>query len=406
MNPLRLGGWGLKLRVQNLRSRSELEIINGRENGKYGETYRFRPRRFPYSSIVVDGYSGYFSLQSLHWLSRNNVPVFVMNFDGSIISSILPPASIKADLRAAQFRACADPAKKFAIANCIVQAKIARSLQVLDWLAQRYDIEREVRLTKHEALKLPKASVVGQLRIVEGRVALRYWEAFKKALPEWLDFQGRMTSSHQNNASDPFNAALNYGYGFLEGECRMAINAVGLEPAVGFLHDVSDYQTKESLAYDLQEPFRWLVDLSVIQAFESKTLELHDFYFTGEDYRYRFEVETKRRFIEVLRERFNSGVKYKGRVLKWDTVIEQKTNELGRFLLGKLSTPDFTEPAPVLERTDSRRVREAILGLSQSEAREHGIGKSTLHYLRRNARGDHAFRVRSNVRKKLETLQV
>jgi CRISPR-associated protein Cas1 len=50
-----------------------------------------------------------------------------------------------------------------------------------------------------------------------------------------------MTSSHQNNASDPFNAALNYGYGFLEGECRMAINAVGLEPAIGFLHDSSDY---------------------------------------------------------------------------------------------------------------------------------------------------------------------
>jgi CRISPR-associated protein Cas1 len=56
----------------------------------------------------------------------------------------------------------------------------------------------------------------------------------------------------------------------------MSINAVGLEPAVGFLHDFSDYQTKESIAYDLQEPFWWLVDLSVIQAFESKILELHD----------------------------------------------------------------------------------------------------------------------------------
>ena len=65
---------------------------------------------------------------------------------------------------------------------------------------------------------------------------------------------------------------LNYGYGFLEGECRKAINAVGLEPSVGFLHDFSDYQTKQSLAYDLQEPFRWLVDLSVIQAFESGLL--------------------------------------------------------------------------------------------------------------------------------------
>ena len=89
----------------------------------------------------------------------------------------------------------------------------------------------------------------------------------------------------------------------------------------------------------------------MIQAFESKTLELHDFYFT-DDYRYRFEPDAKR-FIEVLRERFNSGVNYRGRVLKWDTVIEQKANELGRFLVGKLSTPNFTEPAPVLERMGS-----------------------------------------------------
>lgn len=133
---------------------------------------------------------------------------------------------------------------------------------------------------------------------------------------------------------------------------------------------------------------------------------MHDFYFTGEDYRYRFELEAKLRFIEVLRERFNSGVKYNGRVLKWDTVIEQKTNELGRLRVGKLSTPDFTEPAPVLERTDRRSVRKAILGLSQSEARKRGIGKSTLHYLRRNARGDSAFSVHSNVREKLKTLQV
>jgi hypothetical protein len=52
-----------------------------------------------------------------------------------------------------------------------------------------------------------------------------------------------MTSSHQNNARDPVNADLNYGYGFLEGECRHAISAVGLEPSVGFLHDFSDIPT-------------------------------------------------------------------------------------------------------------------------------------------------------------------
>ena len=121
----------------------------------------------------------------------------------------------------------------------------------------------------------------------------------------------------------------------------MAINAVGLEPAVGFLHDFNNYQTKQSLVYDLQESFRWLVDLSVVQAFESGVLDLKDFYFTGDDYRYRFESEAKRRFIDAQREQFNSGVKYKGRVLKWDTIIQEKTNELARYLNGRPPKLDF-----------------------------------------------------------------
>jgi len=87
--------------------------------------------------------------------------------------------------------------------------------------------------------------------------------------------------------------------------------------------------TKQSLVYDLQEPFRWIADVAVIEAFESKVLDLPDFYFTGDDYRYRFEPQAKQRFLSLLRDRFNSGVRYRGLELKWDTVMEQKTNELG-----------------------------------------------------------------------------
>ncbi len=151
----------------------------------------------------------------------------------------------------------------------------------------------------------------------------------------------------------------------------------------------------------LQEPFRWIVDLSVIQAFESKVLGLHDFYFTGDDYRYRFETEAKQRFIDLIRERFNAGVGTKGRVLKWDTVIEQKTEELGRYLTGKSSTLDFVEPAPSLERQDSRELRSKILALTQSQARQLGIGKSTLYYLRRNARMRRPIVVYSKLLEKL-----
>jgi CRISPR-associated protein Cas1 len=318
-----------------------------------------------------------------------------------MISSILPPAPIKADLRAAQIQACADPKKKLTIAKSIVQAKIARSLQVLDWLGQRYDIERGIRLTKQEALQLGKARSVSDLRTVEGRVALRYWQAFAMVLPESLDFQGRMASSRANNASDPVNSALNYAYGVLEGECRRAVNAVGLEPSVGFLHEFADYQTKQSLVYDLEEPFRWIADVTVVDAFESGRVDLPDFYFTGDDYRYRFETQAKRRFLDLLRERFNAGVRYNGRVLKWDTVIEQKAVELGRYLLGQPDNLDLLQPSPKLANSDERELRTKILDLSQLQAHKLGIEKSTLHYLRRRAESGHSFAVREKVRKKL-----
>jgi CRISPR-associated protein Cas1 len=327
-----------------------------------------------------------------------------MNFDGTLISSILPPMPVKADLRAAQILAAKNPNKKFDIARALVQAKTARSLQVLDWLGERYDIAREIRVTRFEASKLRNASTVPDVRVVEGRVARRYWEAFRKVMPESLDFQGRMTTSHQNNATDPVNAALNYGYGFLEGECRRSINTIGLEPSVGFLHDFSDYQTKQSLVYDLQEPFRWLTDISVVEAFESGALKLRDFFFTGDDYRYRLEIEAKFRFIELLNARYNSGVLYRGRVLKWDTVIEQKAIELAHFLSGKSFTLDFAEPAPNLKRRVDRELRARILALTQFEAKEVGIGKSTLHSLRQKARSSRDFGLHSSVRRKLAVL--
>ena len=392
----------MKIKCRNLRSRSELEVTDGRDWDRAPSTLRFRPRKFPYSSIIVDGHSGYISLQGFHWLSRNKVPVFVLDYDGSMISSILPPAPVKADLRAAQIKASEDTRKKFSIANAIVRAKVVRSLQVLDWLAQRYDIEKAVRLTRHEALTLSRAGSVADLRTVEGRVALRYWQAYSSVIPECFDFRGRMTSSHQNNASDPVNSALNYAYGVLEGECRRAINTVGLEPSVGFLHEFSNYQTKQSLVYDLQEPFRWISDVAVVEAFESGVLDLPDFYFTGDDYRYRFESEAKRRFLDLLRGRFNVGVRYNARMLRWDTVIEQKVMELGRYLIGRSASLDFSEPCPRLTRTDNRELRQRILSLSQSEARELGIGRSTLHYLRRNAGSHRSFRVYRKVQKRIQ----
>jgi len=252
-----------------------------------------------------------------------------------------------------------------------------------------------------EQLRLLQAKTVSQIRTVEGRVALRYWQAIQSIIPECFDFQGRTTGSHNSNATDPINLTLNYAYGVLEGYCRKAINTVGLEPSIGFLHEYSNYQTKQSLVYDLQEPFRWLADVTVLEAFESGVLDLKDFYFLGNDYRYHIEQEAKRRFLKLFQERFNVGVQYKGITCKWDTIILRKTQELSRYLSGKTEKPDFSEPKPNLQRTDNNALRKRILELSQSQAKQLGIGKSTLHYLRKHAAEDRTFKTYAKIVRKL-----
>jgi hypothetical protein len=72
-----------------------------------------------------------------------------------------------------------------------------------------------------------------------------------------------------------------------------------------------------------------------------------------------------------------------------------------RYLAGRTIGLNLVEPSPILERRDNRAIREAILRLTDSEARTRGIGKSTLHYLRKKARANQAFQVYRKVESKL-----
>lgn len=353
MNPLHLSGFGLEILTSNAKPHAELMIQDGRSAGNLGDRHLFLPRKFEHDSIVVENGTGHISLGALRWLSRHNIPIFFLDFDGSTISQVLPAAPIKADLRVAQIRASVNQALRFKVAHALVEAKIQRSLEVLDLLAGRYHIEKEKKKVQREARRLSEAVKFDQLLSVEAHVARKYWEAYQKAMPQRLRFEGRLSDSRNNNATDPVNAALNYGYGFLKVECRTAINTVGLEPAVGFLHETSSQQTAESLVYDLEEPFRFLVDLTVVKAFESGWLNVGDFEFTRDDYLYRLRFEAKERFLLLLRQRFNSGVEYGGRTLKYDTLIEEKAVELARYLTGRSRSLSFETSSSLIRRHDS-----------------------------------------------------
>jgi CRISPR/Cas system-associated endonuclease Cas1 len=73
-------------------------------------------------------------------------------------------------------------------------------------------------------------------------------------------------------AATPINALLNYSYGLAEIECRLAAITVGLDPGMGIVH--TDKRNRDSLALDLLEAIRPLVERNVLTLLATRALPL------------------------------------------------------------------------------------------------------------------------------------
>ncbi|MEM1627576.1 MAG: CRISPR-associated endonuclease Cas1 [Sulfolobaceae archaeon] len=87
---------------------------------------------------------------------------------------------------------------------------------------------------------------------VEAKAARFYWRGVREVLPKDLGFKGR--KKYRSGDLDPFNTALNIGYGILRSYVWRAVISVGLLPYVGFLHKFR--HGRPSLVFDLMEEFR------------------------------------------------------------------------------------------------------------------------------------------------------
>ena len=270
----------------------------------------------------------------------------------------------------------------------------------MKWLDARYgELSSQVQAEfENESERLEQCQSLPRLLSIEGRIADIYWRYLQRVLPVKFGFTSRMHETHQMNASDPMNALLNYGYAILESQCRKALNSVGLEPTVGFLHETR--QTKYPLVYDLQEPYRWLIDTTVISCLEGGRFAKKDFY-RMDNYVLRLRPEAAKNLIDALRIKFNSAARYKGRFYSWDTLIRLKAQELANYLVGKRTSLDFGEPKQILHRTDSEAVRNRILSMTKAEARKRDIRRNTLWYLQHRARSGGSFKIYSKVQVKL-----
>jgi CRISPR-associated protein Cas1 len=203
---------------------------------------------------------------------------------GKFLAAATGFASGNVLLRREQYRRADDPAAFTPIARNIVAAKIANCRTSLlraqrdrpedfggrsaklktasDWLGNRLEA----------ALREP--SIEG-LRGIEGDAAAAYFEAFPSLLT--VDDPGlAMTGRSRRPPLDPVNALLSFLYALLGHDCRSALAAAGLDPAVGFLH--RDRPGRASLALDLMEEFRpVLADRMALTLLNRRQLDVADF---------------------------------------------------------------------------------------------------------------------------------
>lgn len=162
-----------------------------------------------------------------------------------------------------------------------------------------------------------------ELMGMEGRAAQKYWKAVKLVLPEKYEFPGRVG----RGATDPVNAALNYGYGILYGQVERSLVLAGLDPFAGFLH--VDRPGKPSLTLDYIEEFRPVIVDRAVFGIANKNVA-----FNFDESRL-LTKDTRRMLADKINERLDSDAVYEGKRHPLRAILQMQARHLATFLRGE-----------------------------------------------------------------------
>lgn len=194
----------------------------------------------------------------------HGIGVTYLSPNGRFLARVEGPVSGNVLLRRAQYRATDIPDACAAVVRNLLAGKIHNQRAVLarGWrdraerLTDRDAFRRALQRLRRIPLRLLQERDVDVLRGLEGEAAQSYFGVFDQLVAvdhADLRFAGR----NRRPPRDPINALLSFLYTLLTHDCRSALETVGLDPAVGFLH--RDRPGRPSLALDLAEEFRPLL---------------------------------------------------------------------------------------------------------------------------------------------------
>ncbi|WP_035241354.1 type I-C CRISPR-associated endonuclease Cas1c [Desulfobacter vibrioformis] len=201
--------------------------------------------------------------------AEKDVAISFLTEYGKFLAMVKGPVSGNVLLRRKQFRMADKPEVSAQVAGFVLTGKIANCRTVLERCLRDHSEKMDQtsvkkvsnRLSMYIQKELQKDDL-DSLRGIEGDAAHQYFSIFDELIFQQKDaftFSGR----NRRPPTDRVNCLLSFVYTLLVHDVRSALESVGLDPSVGFLH--RDRPGRPSLALDMMEEFRpFLADRLVL----------------------------------------------------------------------------------------------------------------------------------------------
>jgi CRISPR-associated protein Cas1 len=231
--------------------------------------------------IVTLGYTGA-SPALMRECAKRSIALTFLTATGRYEATIVGESKGNVNLRKEQYRISDNESRSLEYAEKFIFGKIYNAKWVLERAVRDYALRVDTEAIKEAAENLKEAykhslhcADLEELRGIEGAAANVYFGEFDNLIlqnKEAFYFHGR----NRRPPLDPVNAMLSFAYTLLEHDCRAALETVGLDAYVGFLH--RDRPGRASLALDLIEEFRGAIaDRFVITLINRKEIKPEDF---------------------------------------------------------------------------------------------------------------------------------
>lgn len=212
----------------------------------------------------------------------NGITITHLNQYGKFQARVEGAVSGNVLLRREQYRMSDDPERTQLICHSIILGKIHNQRQVVRRYIRDYktqldeDTLKSLQATQQKLerglSKVLTTQTLPDLLGCEGEMASYYFSVFDRFIRN-SDFS--FPKRTRNPPTDMTNALLSFTYTLMTHDCRSALETVGLDPACGFFHQLRP--GRPSLALDLVEEFRPIVDRFVLSLINKRQLSKSDF---------------------------------------------------------------------------------------------------------------------------------